>query len=143
MITAVIAVTGATSVVDTEVAYGKITTEENTSIEARLAGITDTETIVREYFKDIPVMIQVARCESQFRHTLADGSVLQGRVDSDDTGVMQINKRYHLKTAIELGLDLDDVYDNLAYARDLYERKGTQPWDASSACWGRTLAFNK
>ncbi len=87
-------------------------------------------------------MIQVARCESTFRHTLADGSVLKGRVDSADTGVMQINKRYHEKTAHSMGLDLDDIHDNMAYARYLYEKQGTQPWKASSPCWGSTLALN-
>ncbi len=103
---------------------------------------SNTEAIVRDYFKDIPVMIQVARCESTFRHTLADGSVLQGKVDSADTGVMQINKRYHQATATKLGLDLNDIYDNMAYARHLYEKQGVQPWSASSPCWGRTLAMN-
>lgn len=101
---------------------------------------TDTEAAVREYFSDIPVMIQVARCESTFRHTLADGSVLRGKVDSRDTGVMQINTFYHGERADQLGLDLENLYDNMAYARDLYERQGTQPWSASSPCWGRQLA---
>ncbi len=142
MITAVLAVTGATAVTDTEVAYGQIVTEDNLSLEERLAGETHTETIVREYFEDIPVMIQVARCESTFRHTMNDGSVLQGRVDPADTGVMQINKRYHLKSATNMGLNLDDIFDNMAYARHLYEKQGTQPWSASSPCWGRTLAYN-
>lgn len=86
-------------------------------------------------------MIQIARCESQFRHTLSDGSVLQGRVDSADTGVMQINRRYHEETATKLGLDVTDLRDNLAYARALYEKKGTQPWNASAPCWGRTIAM--
>lgn len=86
-------------------------------------------------------MIQIARCESTFRHTLADGTVLQGRVDPADTGVMQINKRYHEKTATELGLNLDDIYGNLAYARNLYERQGTKPWNASAPCWSHTIAM--
>jgi hypothetical protein len=100
----------------------------------------DTEAIVREYFSDIPVMIQVARCESTFRHTLEDGTVLKGKVDGRDTGVMQINTFYHGAQAAELGLDLEVLEDNMAYARTLYERQGTQPWSASSPCWGRTLA---
>jgi len=86
-------------------------------------------------------MIQVARCESTFRHTLADGSVLQGEVDPADTGVMQINKRYHEESAVKLGLDLDNIYDNMAYARHLYETQGTQPWSASSPCWSPTIAM--
>ncbi len=96
--------------------------------------------MVREYFADIPVMIQVARCESTFRHTLADGTVLRGHVDNRDTGVMQINLGYHGETADRMGLDMEDIYDNMAYARDLYERSGTQPWSASAPCWSRTLA---
>jgi len=100
------------------------------------------EDAVRSYFKDIPVMIQIARCESTFRHIMADGSVLRGVVDGADTGVMQINKRYHLTTATKMGLNLDDIQDNMAYARYLYERQGTQPWNASSPCWGQTLAMN-
>lgn len=141
MITAVLAVTGAASAPTAEVAYGTITTDVNTQ-KVLAIGSADTEAIVREYFKDIPIMIQVARCESTFRHTLADGSVLQGRVDPADTGVMQINKRYHAATAEKMDLDLEDIYDNMAYARYLYDNQGTQPWSASSPCWGRTLAYN-
>jgi hypothetical protein len=102
----------------------------------------NAESVVRDYFKDIPVMIQVARCESTFQHTLADGTVLRGRVDSADTGVMQINKRYHSKAANALGLNLDDIYGNMAYARHLYETQGIQPWSASAPCWGKTIAMN-
>lgn len=123
------------------VAYGKIITKESKA-EVEQTVAKNVEAIVRNYFADIPVMIQVARCESTFRHTLADGSVLQGLVDNDDTGVMQINKRYHLKTATALDLDLEDIYDNMAYARYLYERQGVQPWNASRPCWGNTLAMN-
>jgi hypothetical protein len=86
-------------------------------------------------------MIQIARCESTFRHTLADGTVLRGVVDGADTGVMQINMRYHGDTAEELGLDLTNLQDNLAYARHLYEKQGTQPWSASAPCWSPTIAM--
>lgn len=123
------------TVEQTDTAYGQIKQESPVVIAS-----TDTEQVVREYFADIPVMIQVARCESTFRHTLADGSVLRGLVDNRDTGVMQINTYYHGDRADQLGLDLEDIYDNMAYARDLYERKGTQPWSASAPCWNRTLA---
>ncbi|HEY0964667.1 MAG TPA: hypothetical protein VGE31_02635 [Candidatus Paceibacterota bacterium] len=101
-----------------------------------------TESIVRNYFADIPVLIEVARCESHFRHTLSDGSVLTGRVDSADTGVMQINKRYHAVAAAAMDLNLDNIYDNMAYARHLYETQGIRPWNASASCWNTTLAAN-
>ncbi len=102
----------------------------------------ETESIVRSYFHDIPVMAEIARCESGFRHTLSDGSTLTGRVDSADTGVMQINKRYHQSTATAMDLNLDNIYDNMAYARHLYEAQGLQPWRSSSHCWNNTLAAN-
>ena len=124
-----------------DTAYGHIaTTIEDQVAEAPTTG-TDTEAAVRSYFSDIPVMIQIARCESTFRHTLADGTVLKGRVDPADTGVMQINKRYHQERAQKLGLNLDDLDDNMAFARDLYERQGTQPWKASKPCWGESIAM--
>ncbi len=127
------------SVATTNLEYGKIASTEPVRKEETLA--IDTEAAVREYFKDIPVMIQVARCESTFRHTLADGTVLKGVVDSRDTGVMQINLGYHAATAEKLGLDVTDLYDNMAYARYLYEKQGVQPWSASRPCWGNTLAY--
>jgi len=138
LLTAVITVSGATSINTTPIAYGQITEE---TVIAEKVAISDTESIVREYFKDIPVMVHVARCESTFRHNLEDGTVLRGKVDSADTGVMQINKRYHESTAIKLGLNLEDIHDNLAYARYLYEKQGTQPWNASRPCWGNTVAY--
>lgn len=129
-----------------ETAYGTVHTvavekalDSRTIQNAHLSS-NGTEMAVREYFKDIPVMIQVARCESTFRHTLADGSVLRGRVDNRDTGVMQINTGYHAATAEKLGLDLTDLNDNMAYARHLYEKQGTQPWSASAPCWNNALA---
>ncbi len=125
-------------------AYGQIMTDVPAVVANRSVATSNskTEAAVREYFKDIPVMIQVARCESQFRQTLADGSVLHGVVDSADTGVMQINARYHASAAAAMGLSLDDLHGNMVYARHLYETQGTKPWTASSACWGKTLAMN-
>jgi chromosome condensin MukBEF complex kleisin-like MukF subunit len=86
-------------------------------------------------------MIQIARCESTFRHTLADGTVLTGRIDPADIGVMQINRRYHEARALQLGLDLSLIEDNMAYARELYEKQGTQPWSASKNCWSQSIAM--
>lgn len=114
--------------------------EDSTSASSPVKHSGYTEAAVREYFSDIPEMIEVAFCESTFRHTLADGSVLQGRVDPADTGVMQINKRYHLETATAMNLDIEDLYDNMAYARYLYEKQGLQPWMASAPCWNRQVA---
>lgn len=135
------AVTSIGSAAPSETAYGQIV--NTVVIEETASSVSlDTERIVRSYFRDIPVMIQIARCESTFRHTLEDGSVLKGVVDPADTGVMQINKRYHEKTAATMKLNLDDIYHNMAYARHLYETQGTRPWNASAPCWGQSLAMN-
>jgi len=128
-----------------EAAYGHIASQNDAGIVTEVAKISDimsTEAIVRSYFADIPVMIDVARCESAFRHTTTDGSILLGRIDPADTGVMQINKRYHQKSATAMQINLDDVYGNMEYARYLYETQGTRPWSASMPCWGSSLAAN-
>ncbi len=133
------AVSGPTAVGVTDTAYGNIATAEVTST-GEVTAPSDTEKAVRKYFSDIPVMIQIARCESTFSHTLPDGSVLRAKVDRRDTGVMQINSFYHSKKAASVGLNLENFEDNMKYARVLYETQGTTPWSASSSCWGNTLA---
>lgn len=129
-----------------DVSYGHIVesaeVQQTLPPRSKLVSSEAVQVVVEDYFSDIPIMAEVARCESTYRHYLSDGSVLQGRVDNDDTGVMQINKRYHEETAIAMGLDLDDIEDNLHYARYLYERQGTQPWSASAPCWGNHVAAN-
>jgi len=135
-----LAVTSFTST-PSDTAYGKIVSTASMEEKAPVKSL-DTERIVRSYFKDIPIMIEVARCESTFRHTLEDGTVLKGVVDQADTGVMQINKRYHEKTAISMSLNVEDIYHNMAYARHLYEKQGTQPWNASAPCWSRAISMN-
>ena len=95
---------------------------------------------VRLYFNDIPVMAKIAACESHFRHYDKDGNVLRGEENSRDVGVMQINEDYHLKKALELGMDLYSLEGNLTYARHLYEKGGTAPWIHSKKCWRNTLA---
>ena len=73
-------------------------------------------------------MYSVARCESNFVHYKSGGGVLRGRVTPADTGVMQINLTAHGDTVERLGLDMENLYDNLAYARMLFDREGIRPW---------------
>ena len=125
-----------------ETAYGYIASSEREAIVREVAPAKSTEDIVRAYFKDIPVLAEIARCESSFQHELADGSILSGKTDPADTGVMQINKRYHQAAANAMQLDLDDLQENMEYARHLFETQGTRPWSASMPCWGNSLAMN-
>lgn len=96
-----------------------------------------TEQYVRQYFKDIPIMIQVAKCESRFRQLDDDGDIHRGEINNKDVGVMQINEFYHLDTAEKENYNIYTIEGNTAYARMLYEKQGTQPWSSSKACWGK------
>jgi len=100
-----------------------------------------TEQHVRDYFtkRGIPELIAVAQCESSFRHTLKDGSVLRGTVDPRDVGVMQINTYYQGPTAEKLGLDLMNIDDNMAFAAYLYKKDGLADWNASKPCWKKPV----
>lgn len=90
---------------------------------------------VRTYFADAPVMIEIARCESEMRQFNADGTALMGGAGKKMVGLYQIHTGVHTSMARSLGLDLDTVEGNLAYARYLYENEGTVPWNSSGACW--------
>ncbi|MBU6370522.1 MAG: hypothetical protein KGH93_01915 [Patescibacteria group bacterium] len=87
------------------------------------------------YFKNTPILANIAGCESRFRQYDKRGNVLVGAVNKGDIGVMQINTYYQGKKAAELGYDLDTPEGNMAYGKYLYEKEGTKPWDSSSACW--------
>ncbi|MFZ2038787.1 MAG: hypothetical protein WAV11_02525 [Minisyncoccia bacterium] len=93
------------------------------------------EQYVREYYADQPILAEIAKCESTFRHFMSNGEVLRGIVNNGDVGVMQINERYHKDTATKLGFDLETIDGNLAYAKWLYDKEGTYPWISSSPCW--------
>ncbi|HEU0080425.1 MAG TPA: hypothetical protein VFQ72_00150 [Candidatus Paceibacterota bacterium] len=95
-----------------------------------------TEAYVRDYFKDIPLLAEISRCESTFRQFDKDGKPIVGKVNKSDIGVMQINTYYHGESAAKLGFDLTTIDGNLGYARYLYGKYGSDPWSSSSKCWG-------
>ncbi len=134
-------------------AIDQATTPESQSVATASASTTQSvetpkiiptnagiEKQVRTYFADIPVMAEIARCESQFRQYSKNGEILRGKVNTKDIGVMQINESYHLVRAQKLGYDLTTVEGNMRYARRLYNESGSQPWVSSSPCWGKTVA---
>ena len=91
--------------------------------------------IVKEYFKENPVLINIAWCESRFRQYDNDGSIHRGEINNRDVGVMQINEFYHLEKALKQEIDIYSLKGNLAYAKHLYDKQGTAPWNSSSKCW--------
>jgi hypothetical protein len=112
----------------------------NPSAETSIASSTittqvQTEARVREYFKDTPEMIEIARCESKFRQFTDAGTVLRGGAGSKMIGVFQFFDRYHLVPAAALGFDITTVEGNLGYARHVHQTQGTTPWQSHSECW--------
>lgn len=105
--------------------------------ESNIPDNNNVEKIVRDFFKDEPILIDIARCESSFRQYDENGEVLRGKVNKSDIGIMQINEYYHKERIEKLGVDLSDIKGNLTYAKWLYNKEGGQPWKASSACWNK------
>jgi hypothetical protein len=112
-----------------------ISTEVTTTQARSFIDPKEVEAYLRKEFADTPILVDIARCESTFRQFHKDGTVVRGRVDNADTGVMQINLRYHGETAQKLGLDLNTIQGNAAYGKYLYNKSGSAPWSASEKCW--------
>ncbi len=96
------------------------------------------EAAVREYFADIPLMIEIARCESKFRQFGPNGDVLHGVQVHSDLGALQVNRGYHGARAEKLGLNLETLADNMRYSRILQKEQGYWPWISSHPCWGKS-----
>jgi hypothetical protein len=111
----------------------KIATDKNAMVEK----------YVKNYFSDIPIMVEIAKCESRFRQYEKDGRVLRGVQNNLDFGVMQINEYYHGEDSAKLGLDIETLEGNTTYARFLYEKYGVSPWSSSSKCWAKSVAYSE
>jgi hypothetical protein len=112
---------------------GSVNTQSQTAIEKPVT----LAKYVQEYFAETPVLAKIAFCESTLRQVDKGGEILRGKVNPDDVGLMQINEVYHGDKAKALGMDLETVEGNLAYAKHLYDLEGTAPWNASKKCWSK------
>lgn len=108
-----------------------------TPLIAEAAGNTLTEKDVRNFFKDTPVMIEIARCESNFRQYTDNGNPLRS---SGMIGVFQFYESIHAPGAKALGFDLTTTSGNLSYAKHIYNTEGTRPWNGSRFCWESVAA---
>lgn len=106
-------------------------------IDDRTSGYS-VESYVHLYFKDYPILAEIAGCESHFRQFSSAGVVLRGKAVPADVGVMQINETYQLERAEKNGFNIYTLEGNLAYGKYLYEHQGVAPWMASSACWSHS-----
>src|SRR3569832_1576681 len=99
------------------------------------------EEYVRDYFADVPVLAEIASCESHFTQFDKNGKVVKN-ANSSAVGVFQIMSSIHATFADQkLGLDIYSLQGNAAYARYMYDRQGLKPWEASKACWSKSQAY--
>lgn len=114
------------------------TGNETTVTEVRTFSTSkEIESYLHEQYFDTPILIEIARCESEFRQFDKNGKLVRGRVNPDDVGVMQINEFYHSDTAKKMGINLKTVEGNVAYGKYLYSKYGSSPWSASEPCWSK------
>jgi hypothetical protein len=111
------------------------TADAATTTKATVLTQAQSEAKVREYFKDTPVMIEIARCESNFRQFTDSGSVLRGGSAAGMVGIFQFFESIHAPIAKKLGFDLVTVEGNLGYAKHVHATEGTTPWSSARDCW--------
>jgi hypothetical protein len=92
------------------------------------------EAQVHIYFANTPVMIAIASCESSFREFNSLGMPLNGG-SGGMIGIFQISTAIHGPIALSMGMDINTVAGNMAYANYLYQQNGTTPWLSSFPCW--------
>ena len=123
--------------VNAALATSTTTTVTTTQSTATTTVITSTTTLqnqvavekrVREYFIEAPVMIAIARCESNFRQFTDSGSLFRGGMGGGMVGVFQFYEKFHTATARALGFDLSTLEGNIGYAKHVYVAEGTTPW---------------
>ena len=107
----------------------------STTTDKAIISSKDVEKYLREQYIDEPILVDIARCESTFRQFDAHGDIIRGKINKADVGVMQINEKYHADEAVRLGYNIYTVEGNVAFAKYLYEKYGSDPWSSSSKCW--------
>ena len=80
--------------------------------------------------------LRIAYCESHINQYNTDGNVLHGKKNPADVGIFQINKKWHLKQSLSLGLDIYTTDGNIEYAMQLMKKEGNKHWKWSKPCWG-------
>ncbi|TSC83567.1 MAG: hypothetical protein G01um101413_977 [Parcubacteria group bacterium Gr01-1014_13] len=65
------------------------------------------------YFTDIPIMIEIAKCESGLRQFDWRGNALRGGMGFKMVGVFQIHADVHREAADLMGLDIDTLEGNI------------------------------
>ncbi len=91
------------------------------------AAQTATEARIREYFWDIPAMVAIAKCETNFTQYTAGGTAYYNATRTY-IGAFQIAEKIHSSRAKSMGYNIATLEGNMKYARYLYINQGTAPW---------------
>jgi len=89
---------------------------------------------------------RICSCESwgnsdkEPRQFKEDGSLLKGYPVPSDVGACQISLVYWGKQSKEMGLDvINSYFDNIKFAKWLFDKFGDSPWSASRHCWSTSI----
>ena len=87
---------------------------------------------------DATLALKIAFCESNLKQFDTTGQPLRGVKNPDDVGLFQINEKFHKKTSVQDGLDINTVNGNVEYAIQLMsEPNGLKHWKWSKPCWSK------
>ena len=86
-------------------------------------------------YSDYRLLQRIAEAESHFQQYDKNGSVLLGYINNKDTGIFQLNQKFHLKAAQDLGIDIFEPYGNIEYAVYIYKKDGSGHWNWSKSKW--------
>lgn len=92
-------------------------------------------TKLQDAFPDNPVMIEIAKCESELRQFDEIGEPLTGGVNGSMIGLFQFNNDIHATEAQRKGIDIKTLEGNIEYAKILFATEGFNPWISSFSCW--------
>lgn len=111
-----------------------------------IAPLEEPVVIVVEKVELRPELVPICACESSFEGNRygtpqqfeKDGvTVRYGRVNPEDRGMCQLNRKYHGDAAQKMGFDIETEEGNILYSNWLYSKQGAKPWGWSKGCHGR------
>lgn len=97
--------------------------------------------LAEKYGQNETLAREIIRCEGKMYKERGNNKNYDknGNVWSEDVGWWQINNYYHQASALRIGYDIYNEWDNLEYGFILLKSQGIGPWSASQHCWGHIL----
>ena len=89
----------------------------------------EVESEINKIFPDMPIMKDIAKCESGLRQYSNNFVPLRGGKGGNYIGVFQLAES-HSQAARAMGFDIYSLEGNVGYAKVMYDAQGTAPWVA-------------